>query len=109
MLHGEISMSAEQRNLEMALQLLPAWFTARMMHDSWHFGVLMSDGTLIHIETILEVHQAADGSLWLDVQLSEETPFAQEPHPRDLKSPTSRTMASINVAHVMAAFETADT
>jgi hypothetical protein len=102
-------MSAEEGKVERALQLLPAWFTARMMQDSWKFGVLMSDGTLIYIETILEVRQAADGSLWLDVQLSEETPFAQEPHPKHLKSPTSRTKASINAAHVMAAFETADT
>jgi len=102
-------MSAEEGKVERAVQLLPAWFTARMMQDSWHFGVLMSDGTCIYIETILEVHQAADGSLWLDVQLSEETPFAQEPHPRHLTSPTSRTKASINAAHVMAVFETADT
>jgi hypothetical protein len=102
-------MPAEEDNVERAVQLLPAWFTARVMQDSWHFGMLMSDGTCIYIETILEVHQAADGSLWLDVLLSEVTPFAQEAYPRHLTSPTSRTKASINAAHVMAVFETADT
>jgi hypothetical protein len=69
----------------------------------------MSNGTLIYIQTILDVHLAADGSLWLDVELSEQAPFSHEPDQKHLKSPTSRTTASINVAHVMAAFETADT
>jgi len=96
-------------SLKRAKSLLPAWFVPRMMEDVWHFGLLMSDGTLISIETILSVAQAADGSIWLDVRLSEAAPFAIENYPKLLKSPTSRSDASINVCHIMAAFETADT
>jgi hypothetical protein len=99
----------EQDALKRASQLLPAWFIPRMMEDVWSFGLLMSEGTLISIDTILDVHQAADGSIWLDVRLSEGIPFTIEKYPKLLKSPTSRTDASINARYTMAAFETADT
>jgi hypothetical protein len=99
----------EENDLNRAIRLLPTWFVPRMMEDVWQFGLLMSDGTLICIQTILNVAQAADGSIWIDVRLSDVTPFTVEKHPRLLKAPTSRDEASINVHHIMAAFETADT
>ena len=91
-----------------AAGLLPAWFTTRMMMDTWTFGLLTDTGTTIIISHISRVSRAADGELWLDVGLTVEKPFNSVPGPI-LLSPTSRTEASIAVRHIVAAFELADT
>lgn len=97
-------------SIRQAEKLLPAWFIPRMMEDVWFFGLLLSDGTLACIETILEVRQAADGAVWLEVRLASEAGFgAERLQHRRLTAPTSRNEASINAGHVMAAFELADT
>ncbi len=83
--------------------LMPGWFTERMMTDSWSFGLMMSNGTTIGIQDIWKVWQAADGTLWLDVTL------LSGDYENVWVAPTSRTSASINASHVMAAFELADT
>ena len=84
---------------EAAHKLLPAWFVSRMLTDSWGFGLMMSNGQTIPINSIHAVHQAADQSIWLDVELltdQEEIYW----HP-----PATRLKASINASHVIAAFE----
>jgi len=102
-------VSDEEDPVKRAHRLLPTWFVPRMMEDVWQFGLLMSDGTVICIETILDVAQAVDNSIWIHVRLSGVEPFGIEKYPKLFKSPTSRDDASINVCHIMAAFETADT
>jgi hypothetical protein len=89
-------------------KLLPAWFVPRMRMDCWQFGLLMTTGHTIGISSIVDVHQAADGSLWLDVSMltSDYEGIADVPL---FLAPTSRTFASINAAHVVAAFELSDT
>ena len=91
-----------------ATWLLPAWFTTRMMMDTWTFGLLTDTGTTIIISRISRVSRAADGELWLDVNLTVGKPFQGVSGPIFL-SPTSRTEASIAVRHIVAAFELADT
>ena len=91
-----------------AASLLPAWFTTRMMMDTWTFGLLTDTGTTIIISHISGVSRAADGELWLDVDLTVNESFHGVPGPIFL-SPTSRTAASIAVRHIVAAFELADT
>ena len=85
-----------------AQKLLPAWFVDRMMTDTWYFGLLTISGTVIGIETILRVYQAADDSIWLDVILLTDSWTSA------FKAPTARTTASINTRHIVAAFELAD-
>lgn len=92
-----------------AIELLPAWFTSRMMTDNWTFGLLTDTGITVSIATILGVHQAADGQLWIDVELSDARSIWEHPQLNILKAPTSRTQASIAVNHIVAAFELADT
>lgn len=94
-----------------ATKLLPAWFTERMMTDSWVFGLLLSSGQVLVFETITALHQAADGSLWIEVLMLDHGGTAPK---RGLArnlilAPTSRCEASVNVAHVLCAFELADT
>jgi hypothetical protein len=92
--------------------ILPAWFTERMMGDVWSFGLLMRDGTIIGIQSIESVKQAKDGSIWLDVRLmesSDSTVAWLKKFDKTFVAPTSRIEASINASYVMAAFELADT
>ena len=91
---------------------LPAWFTERMKDDVWSFGLLMCDGTIIGIQAIEAINQAADGTIWLDVRLmdsSDGTTAWLDNFDKKFVAPTSRLEASINASHVMAAFEIADT
>ena len=91
--------------------LLPAWFSSRMMQDDWTFGLLMCDGTMIAISNIERITKAADNTLWLDVLLLDyrEKEYCLEHFSKTLVAPTSRQEASINASNVMAAFELADT
>ncbi|MDX2242561.1 MAG: hypothetical protein NW224_17880 [Leptolyngbyaceae cyanobacterium bins.302] len=88
-----------------ARQMLPTWFVERMMTDTWWFGLMMSNGTVIGIHRILSVDQAADGTIWLTVELLSDTPEDD----RIFIAPTSRLTASINASHVVAAYELLDT
>lgn len=89
-------------------ELLPAWFTKRMMSDSWAFGLLLSTGHTLYIERISNIVVAIDGNLWIDVVMKDGRPISDFGD-KLLISPTSRTTASINAFHVVAAVELADT
>lgn len=103
-----------RRNLDAAAsadaasQPLSAWFYERMSEDSWQFGLLLDTGITLAITHIQNISHAADGSLWLDVEMmsSHPTQYADE---SVWISPTSRTVASVAVSHIVAAFELADT
>ena len=40
-----------------------------MMFDEWHFGLVLSTGQVLFIERVSDVRQAADGSIWIDVDM----------------------------------------
>ncbi|ADE15880.1 hypothetical protein Nhal_2815 [Nitrosococcus halophilus Nc 4] len=98
-----------------AEELLPAWFIERMMNDTWFFGVLLDTGQMLGIEHINKVRQAANGDVWIDVEMLEHRQFRVEYLPDSWKgvkllcSPTSRTDTSINTRHIVAVFDLADT
>ena len=98
-----------EQAIKEAEELLPAWFIRRMMDDVWHFGLLMSDGTLIGIQAIERVSVGADKSIWIDVRLKVDGSYLPPENKRVFIAPTSRETASINTAHIAAAFELADT
>jgi len=52
-----------------ATEILPAWYTSRMMDDYWLFGLLTNDGRLIVINSISSI---SDDGKWMDVQLAQE-------------------------------------
>lgn len=101
--YGLEDAELEFSQIEPFLKLLPGWFTDRMMTDSWSFGLMMSNGMTIGIQDIQKVWQAADGSVWLDVTL------LSGEYDGVWTAPTTRTTASINASHIVAAFELADT
>ena len=80
------------------------------MHDAWSFGLLTTSKLLLCVETVTNIHQAADGSLWLDVELLESAPSgADRLGVPVLVSPTSKKTCSVNCANIVAALELADT
>ncbi|MCG9885637.1 MAG: hypothetical protein MH825_08690 [Cyanobacteria bacterium] len=90
--------------------LLPGWFAERMVIDVWSFGLLMVTGDIIAISSINKITQDASGALWLDVTLLDQQYAEKEINGHKLfYAPTSRTESSVNVAHIVAAFELADT
>lgn len=96
-------------------ELLPAWFLERMALDSWQFGLMLTTGCVLYVESIADVTQAADGSLWLDVRLGSGPDescaenAAKCGWPKMLTCPTSREMCSVALAHVVCVVELADT
>lgn len=97
-------------DIEKAKVLLPAWFVGRMMTDEWPFGLMTPNGKIIVINKIEDVHQAKDGSIWIDVSLGATFTMPGRFRPDDfISAPTSRTTASINTSHIVCALELADT
>jgi hypothetical protein len=103
-------MKAElEQAIAEAESLLPLWFVPRMMTEEWVYGLMMSWGNVVAVERIQAVHRAADGSLWLDVTLAPaDDCWGGNYDPNVFGAPSSRRRASINVAHVAAAFELVD-
>ena len=109
-----------------AIRILGAWFVGRMMEDQWTFGLRMVDGSTIVITHIKAVTIAANGSIWLDVELvdRESWPsasargFIEAAHDRKagathpvgfVQAMCERRSATINAAHVIMAYELSDT
>jgi hypothetical protein len=96
---------------------LPAWFMQRMMDDVWRCGLLLTTGVILAVESIDDLTQDVAGDLWIDVDLiPQETAYdlgarVSKPYRAFpiLGAPTSRTRATVRVAHIVAAFELADT
>ncbi len=88
--------------------VMPAWFAGRMMADQWQFALLLSTGHTMLIRRIDAIHVSPTGQTLIDVEMSEDAPEVSVPG-TPFGSPTGRTRATIGLAHVVAAFEVADT
>lgn len=88
-----------------AVEILPAWYTSRMMQDQWYFGLVTTDGYTIAIGRISAI---SDNGKWMDVELltSDEVP-----NDIDTKFMTAvaddRRSASIQIEKVVMAYEIA--
>lgn len=60
-------------DINSALEVLPAWYTKRMMLDQWYFGLRTTDGNVVAISQITAI---SDDGKWMDVHLltTDETP-----------------------------------
>jgi len=106
-------MSTENHDIEVqeAIALLPAWFVSRMMTDVWYFGLILDSGFGLAIDRITRVTRAADGSIWLDVNMLDQ-PTAKRLCPPSMTlvgAPSKRTAASVAATHVVWALELTDT
>jgi hypothetical protein len=104
----DVFEDVENHHMQRMRELLPAWFVDRIVGG---FGLMMATGSVVAVKTVLDVTQAADGSLWLDVQLA---PKPDTPTPGGTGWQTTIHAAagdrcSVAVAHVVCAVELADT
>ncbi|HWX48570.1 MAG TPA: hypothetical protein VNZ61_10980 [Roseomonas sp.] len=88
-------------------ELMPAWFAGRMMADDWTFGLLLSTGQVMLIRQIEAVHLSPQGVVLVDVEMLTEAAGFSAPG-GVLVAPTERARATVNLAHIVAAFEAAD-
>ena len=89
---------------------LPAWLTTRMIGLRGSFGLLTTTGDVLRISSIIALNQSADGMVLLDVLLDhagvpEGVDAAWQPK-HYLGAPVpGATMATVNLAHIVAAVE----
>ena len=88
-----------------AFEVLPAWYTRRMMDDDWLFGLQTNDGKLV---VIRRINALSDDAEWMDVQLAEEDDTAHlkdDRHPLVFAVAGDRTTASIRISNIVAAYD----
>ncbi|HWL82457.1 MAG TPA: hypothetical protein VNR89_16030 [Roseomonas sp.] len=88
-------------------EVMPAWFAGRMMADDWRFALLLSTGQVMLIRRIEAVHLSPHGMVLVDVDMQREAEGFTAPG-GVLVAPTGRVRATVNLAHVVAAYEVAD-
>jgi hypothetical protein len=102
-------MTSLDEKIATAQKLLPAWFAPHMMKQDWTYGLMLPNGHVIAVRRINEVTRAVDGTLWLDVTLAPADDYwGGNYDPGIFGAPSARRSASINVAHVAAAFDLVD-
>jgi hypothetical protein len=92
-------------NSSLAFEVLPAWYTGRMMDDEWLFGLLTSDGRLIVIKRVKSV--SSDGK-WMDVDLAERSDVSMDLTGYGMPVfaiAADRTSASVQISTIVAAID----
>lgn len=90
---------------EAVFEILPAWYSKRMMQDSWLFGLQTDDGRVLAIRTINAV---SDDGVWMDVELATDDKVDHVP---DMYQPLitaiaeDRINASIRISSIVAAYD----
>jgi hypothetical protein len=95
-------------------ELLPAWFTTRMMNDVWQFALVMKGKVIIPISHITNVCQDESGNLWVDAEVisKEDASFWLKDKFGSyeiFEMPSSRNQLTIQADEITMAFELADT
>lgn len=88
-----------------AAEILPAWYTERMMDDHWYFGLVTTDGKTIAIRNITAI---SDDGKWMDVDLltRDELPAGKEDELIHAIA-GDRTSASVQIEKIVMAYEIA--
>jgi hypothetical protein len=95
---------------EDAARFLPAWLGSRMIGLRGRFGLMLTSGDIIRITSIVALHQSSDGIVLLDVLfdhsgIPDGIDLAWRPK-HYLGAPVpGATVATVNLAHVVAAVE----
>lgn len=95
---------------EDAVRLLPAWFSSRMVEQHGTFGLLLTTGDVVRCTSVLAAHLSSTGLVLLDAILDsagvpDGVDFAwRSKHFLGAPVPAA-TLATINLAHVVAVVE----
>ena len=89
-----------------AAEILPAWYTERMMTDHWLFGLATADGRVLVITSIASV---SDDGKWMDVELAEKGAWMlDEDDPKYVFAKhADRRKASVQISQIVMAYELA--
>src|SRR5690348_8356969 len=96
--------------VDQATIALPAWLTTRMVGLRGKFGLLIATGDVLRVSSVIALNQSSDGTVLLDVLLDhagvpDGVDTAWEPK-HYLGAPVpGASMATVNLAHVVAAVE----
>ena len=85
--------------------VLPAWYTRRMVDEHWLFGLLTIDGRTVMIKQILAV---SDDAQWMDVELAksdEAESISPALGPPITAVAGDRRRASVKIANIVAAVD----
>ncbi len=88
-----------------AAEILPAWYTSRMMSDYWLFGLWTVSGQMIALTRITGV---SDDGEWIDVELAnkDELAMRDDDEQRIIYNVTGdRPSASVKIANIVTAME----
>ena len=93
-----------------AVTLLPAWFTGRMLGLRGSYGLLLTTGDVMRVAEVKAINHGSDGTLLADVLLDHAgVPDGVDEAWRGkqyLGAPVpGAVLATVNVAHVIAAVE----
>lgn len=89
----------------LASEVLPAWYTSRMMMDDWMFGLITIDGRMIAITSITSI---SDNGEWMDVMLAAPGDAANLPNnygPIVHAVADDRRRASVKIANIVSAID----
>jgi hypothetical protein len=92
-------------DMSRAAEILPAWYTQRMMGDYWLFGLWTVSGQMIAITRITGV---SDDGEWMDVELAnkDELAMRDDDEQRIIYNVTGdRPAASVKIANIVTAME----
>ncbi|MCG9024187.1 hypothetical protein LH417_14905 [Laribacter hongkongensis] len=86
-----------------AVEILPAWYTSRMMQDQWYFGLVTTDGNTIAIGKITAI---SDDGKWMDVELLTADGVPNEKGTKFITAVADdRRSASIQIEKIVMAYE----
>jgi hypothetical protein len=93
-----------------AVRSLPAWFGSRMIGLRGRFGLLLTTGDIMKITSIVALNQSSTGIVLLDVLLDhagvpDGVDLAWRPKHYIGAPVPGATVATVNLAHVVAAVE----
>ncbi|WP_198332578.1 hypothetical protein [Psychrobacter aquimaris] len=84
-------------------EILPAWYTRRMMMDQWYFGLVTADGHTIAIGSITAI---SDNGKWMDVELLTSDELPQRTETKFITAVADdRRSASIQIEQIVMAYE----
>lgn len=89
----------------LASEVLPAWYTRRMMMDDWMFGLITIDGRMIAITSIRAI---SDNGEWMDVVLAGPGDAENLPNtygPIVCAVADDRRQASVKIANIVSAID----
>lgn len=88
-----------------AFEVVPAWYTSRMMNDYWLFGLQMANGQTFAVNQIDAI--SSDG-VWMDVTLAtsdEVSHVEQRYEPIMVAVADDRRSASLRIDRIQSAFD----